>query len=313
VIVERDASARQRPGETLHPGIEPLLRALHAWELVRPDERIRHPGIVSRRGTAESLERYGSDANGDWLGLQIPRAELDEALLASALRSGCELRRNTRAAGILERDGRVTGVRIGAGEALRASWTIDATGATRLLARWLGIAGRRLSVPLVARFGYVEGPTPGLDAAPVFQRDPNGWTWLARVSPRMVHWMRVRPGGDAVGPPREIASMPSVDGPRSADVSWMIASRLAGPGFFLTGDAAMRFDPSAGSGVLRAILSGMLAAHAIIKIAQGGTEEASLAAYVRWMRDRAHEVFGRLAREFPEFLPPPRVPGGHSN
>src|SRR5437016_2714483 len=43
-IVEREAFPRHRPGETLHPGVEPLLRQLGVWQEVERLSFLRHAG-----------------------------------------------------------------------------------------------------------------------------------------------------------------------------------------------------------------------------------------------------------------------------
>jgi flavin-dependent dehydrogenase len=51
---------------------------------------------------------------------------------------------------------------------------------------------------------------------------------------------------------------------RGADVTWRIISPAAGPGFFLVGDAVAVLDPASSHGVLKALMTGMMAAHLIL-------------------------------------------------
>lgn len=67
---------------------------------------------------------------------------------------------------------------------------------------------------------------------------------------------------------RDLHAEPS----KSADVTWRMARSVAGPGYFLAGDAAAVLDPSSSHGVLRAIMSGMMAAHMIVRHLNGGAD-----------------------------------------
>jgi hypothetical protein len=49
--------------------------------------------------------------------------------------------------------------------------------------------------------------------------------------------------------------------PRGADVTWRLSDAAAGLGWFIVGDAAAVLDPSCSHGVLKAIMSGMMAGH----------------------------------------------------
>jgi flavin-dependent dehydrogenase len=73
---------------------------------------------------------------------------------------------------------------------------------------------------------------------------------------------------------------------RAADVTWRLAKPSAGSGYFLVGDAASVLDPASSHGILKAIMSGMMAAHLISQTVEQQIDEASAAeAYNRWMQD----------------------------
>jgi flavin-dependent dehydrogenase len=72
---------------------------------------------------------------------------------------------------------------------------------------------------------------------------------------------------------------------RAADVTWRIANPPAGSGYFLVGDAASVLDPASSRGILKAIMSGMMAAHLIIKMAEHQVEGAVAAQnYSNWVQ-----------------------------
>src|SRR2546430_1169533 len=71
---------------------------------------------------------------------------------------------------------------------------------------------------------------------------------------------------------------------RGADVTWRHVRAAAGPGYFLTGDAAAVLDPAASHGVLRALMTGIAAGHAIAGVLAGRVTERDAAQhYCDWL------------------------------
>ena len=84
VILDRQAFPRDRPGETLHPGVERPLSDLGVLAAVSRAGFPRHEGIWVRWDGPLRLVRYGRDEAGPWLGLQAWRADFDAILLDHA-------------------------------------------------------------------------------------------------------------------------------------------------------------------------------------------------------------------------------------
>lgn len=286
-LVEREAFPRHRPGETIHPGLEPLFRQLGAWQRVEAAGYVRHPGIWVRQGGRSRFHSYGADEMGNWLGLQAVRADLDARLLETAIEQGIALQQPCAAQEVITREGRVLGVDTVRGR-FSAAVTIDASGGQHWLARRIGIRMRRVSPPLVARYGYVVGSCPACDHSPALSADSEGWTWTARINHRTYHWTRLsfRKGRQTASwMPAEFHGLEPW-GPRGgADVTWRTATTAAGPGYFLVGDAAMVLDPASSHGVLRAIMSGMQAGHLAAHVIAGRYPERKATRFYRdWMR-----------------------------
>ncbi|MGI8741699.1 MAG: NAD(P)/FAD-dependent oxidoreductase [Bryobacteraceae bacterium] len=73
---------------------------------------------------------------------------------------------------------------------------------------------------------------------------------------------------------------------RAADVTWRMAGQTAGDGWFRCGDAAAVLDPSSSQGVLRAIMTGIRAAHLAIGALQSAITPGEAAiAYHCWLRE----------------------------
>jgi len=282
ILCERDAIAGERPGETLHPGIEPLLAQLGVADRLAAVTGARHSGIWIEWGGARRFEAFGADERGAWQGYQVWRADFDAMLLDRARELGADVRRPCAATGVLD-DGRVEttdGV-------VAARVKVDATGRARWLGRALRVAAEPRSPRLFARYGYVEGECPPRDDAPALVADAEGWTWTACVRPRLYQWTRVGFDGEQTAAdwlPDEFTGMARCGPARGADVTWRIAERVADADWFMVGDAAAILDPTSSHGVLKALMSGMMAGHLITAIVQerAPAHEAA-AAYHAWL------------------------------
>jgi flavin-dependent dehydrogenase len=278
-LFERDRFSRERPGETLHPGVEPLFQQLGIADRLSSVVGARHQGIWIEWGGPRRFESFGGDPSSPWSGFQVWRTEFDALLLQRAREVGVAVHQPCAITGPLLRDGKLCGVTTGSGP-VTASIVIDATGRTRWLGRALGVASPPRSPRLVARYGYAEGSCPARDDAPALIGDSSGWTWTAMVRPQTYQWTRVcfdRAQPDPDWMPEEL---------RSAGVTWRLATPVAQPGWFMVGDAAALLDPTSSRGVLKAIMSGMMAAHLAAPVIAGTVPaEAAAEAYGNWVAD----------------------------
>ncbi len=304
-LIEGEKFPRHRPGETLHPGVAPLLGQLGLGDGLERAGFVRHSGIWITWGGETRFEAFGSDDAGPWRGYQAWRPTLDTMLLNRARALGVTVLQPCRALCPLIEKRRVCGVRTSEGE-IHSRFVIDATGPRHWLARHSGVRIVKHSRRLIARYGYSTGDCPARDAAPAIVADEAGWTWTAQIRPRMYQWTRLFFDGSNVDRkwmPSELAALDPAEPVRGADVTWRVLAFPAGPGYFVTGDAAAVLDPCSSHGVLKAIMSGMMAAHSIDHIVHRGYEEQSVASgYSQWLLDWFdHDV--RRLRELYALLP----------
>ncbi|MGE0442649.1 MAG: NAD(P)/FAD-dependent oxidoreductase [Gemmatimonadales bacterium] len=290
ILLERHATPRDRPGETLHPGIEPLLRWLGADDLLAEATVARHEGHWVRGAGRRRFLRFGRDASGPWLGFQAWRRTFDAGLRRRAADLGVEVRTGTAVAGILRDGGRVLGVATEGGEELPAAVTIDAAGGGHWIARQLGLGVTRLSPRLIATFGYTApapaAPARRLPREPELSADAGGWTWIAPLGAKGWHWSRLALDGrraERGWQPARLAGLTPVGPSRGADVTWRMVPAAGGPGWLAAGDAGAVLDPASSHGVLRALLSG---AQAGVLAATAGSTDARerFGAYDAWFR-----------------------------
>lgn len=285
VLIERDDRTGDRPGETLHPGIEPLLAQLGFDASLPLAVGARHGGLWIEWGGPRRFEPFGGAANDPWRGFQVRRNMFERLLIDRARSVGVEVL-SAAASAVLVSGARACGVSTAAGP-LRAQFVIDASGRARWLARKLALGSSIHSPRLVARYGYANGSCPERDAAPLLRGDASGWTWTARVWPGTYQWTRLSfddrslPAGWV---PEELRGLATRGLARGADVTWRLAEMPAGPGWFVVGDAAATLDPTSSHGVLKAVMSGIMAGHLAAAILAGRAPgEGAARAYRGWL------------------------------
>lgn len=292
-LLERSALPRERPGETLHPGIDAPLRELGVLDRIQAADFPRHEGVHVSWDSRPRFQPYGADADGPWRGYQALRSRFDALLVERAQELGVVLRARVRAIAPELVDGRVCGVRTSTG-VVRARFVVDAAGGGHWLARRIGLEFDERSPMLVARYGYAAGECPARDGAPAILADERGWTWSARVGDGLYAWTRLDLAGPvaAAALPPEFAGLKPRGRRRGADVSWRMVTHPAGPGYVVAGDAAAVLDPASSHGVLRALLSGMYAGRLARAVLDGEGDELLLAGeYSRFVADWfAHDV-----------------------
>lgn len=308
VLLEREPFPRHRPGETLPPGVEPLFNQLGVADAIAAEDFVRHAGTWVTWASPRRFEAFGADERGAWHGYQAPRERLDTLLRDAADAAGAAIQQPMRALAPILDQGVVAGVTT-PDKPITATWTIDAGGGSQWLARQLALPIQRASPRLTARYGYLLGECPARDDAPEIVADDRGWTWSARVAPSRYHWTRLswQPDDRAHDrPPPAMRRLTPVGHTRGADVTWRMVSRPAGPGYICVGDAAAVLDPAASHGVLKAIMSGMMAAHVILRARTGeATVAAATAAYNAWLQEWFAADTAQLRSFYAELPSPP--------
>src|SRR5262249_3261226 len=118
-------------------------------------------------------------------------------------------------------------------------------------------------------------------------------------------WTRLNFDGHRPRPgwlPAELTGLEPCQPTRGADVTWRMPSCPAGLGYFLAGDAAAVLDPASSHGVLKALMTGMMAGHIIVRRARRELSEwAAMLFYTSWLKDwfihdvmRLQEFYGTL-------------------
>lgn len=284
-LVERDAGARDKPGEGLHPGVESVLRELGVGHRLPGVTGARFRGVWVGWGEPPRFEAFGADERGSWMGYQVRRGAFDAMLRNRARALGAEILEGQSVLEAIVEQGVVVGATLPQ-HPVRSALLIDASGPARWLARKLDLVARECSPPQSVRYGYVRGSCVARDDAPALIADHSGWTWTARVGQDSYQWARLDLDGthtprDWV--PEEFAGLERVGLPRGADATWRV-TQSAGPGWLLAGDAAANIDPTSSKGVLKALLSGFMAGRtAVAVLHRGAAADQAATAYRRWL------------------------------
>lgn len=282
LLVERCRFPRFRPGECLHAGIEALFRDLGVFDQVLDRCTVRPAARTTAIAGRRSSATFGADAAGAWRAFHVSRAELDAILLNRAKQLGVTVHVHRSRVTPIVSDGTVEGVEIN-GQPFRCSFVIDASGHSGWLTRSMGLKHLAASPRLTAFYGYCEGQ---LLEEQLFEAGESGWEWMAQVSPDIVNWTSLCFGTHKrLQPPLAISSLPACNKSGGADVTWRIAPSVAGSSYFIVGDAAFVTDPASGNGVLRAVMSGIKAAHNALAVRAGHASPVAAAQdYRTWTR-----------------------------
>ncbi|MDJ0712988.1 MAG: FAD-dependent oxidoreductase [Prochloraceae cyanobacterium] len=286
VMFDANSEPKISPGETLHPGVEPLLKQLGVFDQILQAGFRRHRGIWLKRGDLSQFLPYGEDINGPWLGFQAERRTLHRILQQAAVDLEVRLIRKTRPEAVILEENRVTGVMVD-GNYFHATWTVDATGRSAWLARELKLPAIICSPPLGVRFGWRNEEIAGFEGQPSLAFRFDGWDWQAPLAGNQTAWVELRIGELGEGSPGGV------------NLTWQWRSECAGPGFFLLGDAAATLDPSSSHGVLTALMSGIFFGHLVENYHRKGVNEAVIIeVYRKWLYLQFEQDRRRLRQHY---------------
>ena len=313
-LLDARAFPRSKPcGDALSPGATPILEELGVLDAVYAAGaaeisgwRIRAPSGAWFEGLYDATED-GTPSSG----LALARADFDAVLLRAARDAGAEFLPRRRVFDLLERDGRVVGVRArgpdGEIEEHTGSVVVGADGLRSRVARSLaGVRlGSRRRLVLVGRFADVpvHGPLGELRIS------NEGVLGYAPIGHRRCNLTLVVPAAHApaiarnrrgffdaavrrYGVLRLIQGAKPVGDLEVTGPFEVTPVQRTAPGALLVGDAAGYFDPFTGQGIFRALHGARLAAAAIRGILEAPELEA------RWLE--------RYERELDRFLVPSR-------
>ena len=321
VVLARHGGAERALGESLPPSCVALLNRIGVPDLDAGGFLRSSGNTVWWAGRDERVEQF---APGQF-GYQVERTAFDAFLLRKATEAGADV----RAANVTRvepgQPTRITCEQDGASAMLEASWVLDCTGRSGVIAR----AGWRRAEPAARTTAIVgvwerDGAWPTADPShTIVESGEEGWAWSVPVSSRrryvtlMVDPTRTpvasREGllqayTDQLARTRSLA--PLVKGARllppvfARDASPYSAHIFARPGVLLVGDAGTFVDPLSSFGIKKALASAWLAS----VVVHSALENPAIVDPALWlfnrreaaMYDALHRSAATLARDASE-------------
>jgi len=296
-LLERSRYENQRIGELLPPKARVQLQRLGAQGVCQG--HVPSPGIVSHWGNSVPYEQdFILNAYGN--GWNLDRRRFDAALAELADWAGADVFPASRVSSISrgERERwRLESAQGGSTRFLSANFLIDATGRARFLARQMG-ARPVLADRLVAVLSTFALPMDWSgDQRMWLEAAENGWWYTA---PLPDHRLLVAYITDTdLLPPQARTSdfvkpyfrqaiqsrLGLPDGIEPTACTLVSAAsycldQIAGDGWAAAGDAAMSWDPLSGTGITKALESGIRIADAVLEFAKFGA--SALTRYADW-------------------------------
>ena len=258
------------PLQSIHPGIEVLLKRLEAEKAVQISSRSTYHSI-SRNGISQTLNLGIGPA---WYGHHIERDAFDNYLEFCARKKGVHINFEDHIQTIIPKQDSVI-IKMVSGTEFQSRFVLDCSGSKRIASNKLGYEENLLSPLLYCWTGMISDPLEHIYATETsFNVDINGWTWIAPVGQEKFTWTRLsllpeRPTRltSPNGKPFQIKK--SI----GAQMQWSLTDPTPHPRVVLAGDAAGILDPGAGQGIFNACQSGMNAINAIIKSLAKGKNE----------------------------------------
>jgi FAD-dependent halogenase len=303
VVIEKERFPRYHIGESLIPGVLPILAELDASEEVDGAGFCKKYGITMLWGRTRELWSVDFAEASDYEYIyQVKRAEFDNLLMRRARLHGAHVIEETNVTDVIFEDGRCVGVRYtinGSNQVaeIRARVVVDASGQARLLARRFKLVEWHEDLKNIAIWTYFQGHLTyeGRKSGNILLESmPDGWLWFIPFSDNTVSVGFVGPAAeiakasmsphnllekkiaDSVEVSRLLAPARRVGCTRTARDWSYTCRRFGGPGYLLVGDAAAFIDPLFSTGVALALNSGSRAAETISASLADPTREAEL-------------------------------------
>lgn len=311
VLLEREDYTHVRVGETIGPGVMPLLQYLGVADRVSQSEHLRAPSLAAAWGSEQVFTHdFLFSGRGD--GWQLDRNRFDAMLAEAARDAGATVHTRTGVREVAIGEDRLwrlsAAFNDGVPISLTARFLIDASGRAAIIARRMGIEPKPID-HLVGVVGYVifDSGHRKDDGATFVESVQDGW-WYSTWLPGDVLAIAFMSDADLIRPIQEegvrgwtellsktLHTRERVVGGRrparlfTRNASSHLLLPVGGQGWLAAGDALSAFDPLSSMGIGHALASGAHAAR---------VAEASL----RGDFDPTIDYISNSAKHFADFL-----------
>lgn len=288
-IIDITTFPRFRPGESCHPGIEPLLQQLGVWEDVLKINPTRYSSTCVNTNGRETISFFNED--GTWQGFQFHRECFDKILLDKAISLGAEFIPLVKTFAIENEVNTVSSIITNKGE-FKFDFLIDATGSKCISSLKLELSRENYSNRIISNYLQISTTERLSDKyKSYFEITDDYWGYIALIksdtysvtyssndkSPQISKKFFLSRHFDKGY--SEIIS-------KSFETSWSITNNRKFENLYLVGDALMTFDPTSSKGILKSIMTSIYAAHIIDSVkANKLTKYQGIIAYQKWSFD----------------------------
>jgi flavin-dependent dehydrogenase len=224
LLLEKATGPRHHIGESLLPGMAPVLKELGVYEKIDSAGFPRKIGAnyvwgadrkvwendFNEINVQDMIDRFGVLPKNLQYAWQVRRSRYDEILLQHAEESGVEVRRGWTAKAAVEKDGRITGIKAlgprGKAETLEASWTADCSGQAAFLSRYRKVRRFNTALRNVAVYAYFKGAkwkytyTGHPEKTKIFiSSAKDGWLWYIPIDDGIISVGLVTPADKVEG------------------------------------------------------------------------------------------------------------------
>lgn len=317
VILEREQFPREHVGESQLPLIGSILDEMGVWEKVEAANFPIKIGATYRWGKTDDLWDFEFLPGKDFVGgdrpakyegerrktaFQVERSIYDKILLDHARECGCEVRENTSVTQVLHEGGAVAGLQTTGGE-VKAKYYVDGSGNAAILRRALGVTVDEPSrLKNVAFWSYWDDAewavTLGKGGTRVNVMSLGyGWLWFIPISATRVSVglvlpadaykaKKLRPEDLYLGAIQSEALISKLlrnatqHGPVHGTKDWsFVADQMAGPNWYLVGEAAGFADPILAAGLTLTHTGARELAYILVDHLKGTNDPAWLASH----------------------------------
>ena len=322
LVLEREKFPRFHIGESLLTYTADVLQQLGVLD------RMVEAGFVIKRGIELTgtegsfrrlaLEKIGGDLR-TWT-IHVERSRFDEILLDAATETpGVTVYQKAKVTGLLNSGERISGVRYvrdGKEVTATADFVIDASGRAGVIARGLNLRKTDNHLKMAAVFKHFgnldEKNNPATEGDIQLGLHEDGWLWAIPIRPDAISVGCMVPV-DILrdSRPEEVFDSHLERVPRirqrikgttivrdlTGENNFEYHSdTLAGPGYFIIGDAGCFTDPVFSGGVLLALTTGRRAAEETARCLAGEADEAEVALRYQNFFKTGYETYYRLIR-----------------
>jgi FADH2-dependent halogenase/halogenation protein CepH len=292
LMLERRKLPRFHIGESMLPGMNAVAEKLGVMDILKQQGFPDKLGAEFAKAGSEKHGRVPFTAQGTGRHhqtFQVERAHFDKTLADFAVQSGATLLQEATVLELLQEDGRVVGVRYeqdGTSYDVRARYVLDAGGRASKVSQSLGLRKYIDRMRMVAVFRHFKGIdekyNPGQPGDIQIGGHKDGWIWAIPIWADTISVGAVMPRDllrsgepealfqehvERIGriDRRLTGAHPISDVHVETDYCYY-SDTIAGPGWFMAGDAACFFDPIFSGGVFLAMATGITAAETIDKV-----------------------------------------------